>query len=127
MEVYREILPESYLLVVADDTLLSDDEPEKPLRKALSRAARSGKISIWIDCSQLEQLPPQTAEMLARYCRKLDKQGISLILCHLSEALGQLLLAQVPELSGCVLPTLLDAEQHCGQQVNRPRLRRQAC
>lgn len=119
MEVYREILPESYLLILVDEVPPTTDS-RKALSQALSRAARSGKASIWLDCSNLHQLPGQAPELLHHYCAKLRRRGISLLLCHLSEAVGRELLAQQPGISAFMVPTLLDAQQYCRQRVNRP-------
>ncbi|TGE19841.1 STAS domain-containing protein [Hymenobacter elongatus] len=113
MEVYREILPESYLLILADDVLPSTDYKDDALDRALSRAARSGKSSVWVDCSHLHHLPSDAAELLTYYYHKLTKHGMSLILCHLSAETQQELLALAPTLSVPIVRTLLDAEKYC--------------
>ncbi|RAK66850.1 STAS domain-containing protein [Hymenobacter edaphi] len=111
MEVYREILPESYLLILADDVPPSF-EREHALDYALRRAARSGKSSVWVDCSHLHHLPPDAAELLAYYHDRLARHGMSLVLCHLTEdvrlELQALTAAPLP-----VVSTLLDAERYC--------------
>jgi hypothetical protein len=122
MEVYREILPESYLLILADDVPASSGSEDDALDRALSRAAKSGKSSIWVDCSHLHHLPSDAAELLSYYYHKLSKHGMSLILCHLSEAVQRELTALAPTLPLPILPTLLDAEKYCQQDVTmRPR------
>ncbi|OON68001.1 STAS domain-containing protein [Hymenobacter sp. CRA2] len=117
MEVYREILPESYLLILADDIPPSLDH-EEALDRALRRAARSGKSSVWVDCSHLHHLPPDAAELLLYYYRKLTRHGMSLVLCHLNETvqaeLERLTTARLP-----VVSTLLDAERYCHLPANR--------
>ncbi|RYU84312.1 STAS domain-containing protein [Hymenobacter persicinus] len=117
MEIYREILPESYLLILVDEALPTAPS-ETVLHQALSRAARSGKGSVWVDCSSLHQLPAHAAALLTRYGRKLNRQGVSLILCHLSEAVRKELLTQDPALAPLIVPTLLDAQQYCQQRIN---------
>ncbi|GAA4012401.1 hypothetical protein GCM10022408_26400 [Hymenobacter fastidiosus] len=117
MEVYREILPESYLLILVDEQATTDSD--RTLNLALGRAARSGKVSIWVDCSNVHQLPAHAAKLLVRYGRKLIKNGISLLLCHLSDTVRRELLTQDPDLNSLIMPTLLDAEQYCQQRVNR--------
>ncbi|MCB2376116.1 STAS domain-containing protein [Hymenobacter sp. BT635] len=121
MEVYREILPESYLLILADDVPSSTDQEDDALDRALSRATRSGKSSIWVDCSHLHHLPPDAAELLTYYYHKLSRHGMSLILCHLSDDIRQELLGLAPTLNVPIVPTLLDAEKYCQQHVNMPR------
>lgn len=110
MEVYREILPNSYLLILADD-----DAPtaEAQLSSALRLASRSGKPSIWVDCSHLHHLPLSSLRVLLRYYRRLRARQVPLVLCHLGEAAHQLL-AKLPTAS-CppVVPSLLDAERYC--------------
>ncbi|GAA3922480.1 hypothetical protein [Hymenobacter algoricola] len=120
MEVYREILPESYLLILVDDIPPRADA-DQILHKSLRRAAHGGKASVWVDCSNLRQLPGHAAELLRRYRLRLGQRGISLILCHLSEEVCQALLTQDASLSSLVVPTLLDAQRYCQQRVNRQR------
>lgn len=120
MEVYREILPESYLLILADDVPASF-EREDALDCALRRAARSGKSSVWVDCSHLQHLPTDAADLLAYYHDKLAEHGMSLVLCHLTDAVR----AELEALNRRPLPvvsTLLDAERYC----HRPRAIRYA-
>ncbi|TGE27083.1 STAS domain-containing protein [Hymenobacter metallicola] len=118
MEVYREILPESYLLILADDVPTSPDHEDDALDRALSRAARSGKSSVWVDCSHLHHLPSDSAELLTYYYHKLSKHGMSLVLCHLNDTVRQELTVLTPSLNLPIVPTLLDAEKYCQQHVN---------
>ncbi|GAB2969599.1 hypothetical protein GCM10027048_45600 [Hymenobacter coalescens] len=113
MEVYREILPESYLLILADD-IPPSLEHEDALDRALRRASRSGKSSVWLDCSHLHHLPPDAVELLAYYHQKLASHGMSLVLCHLTDTVR----AELENLTTAPLPivsTLLDAERYCHQ------------
>ena len=118
MEVYREILPESYLLILADDVPATFTQ-EDALDYALRRAARSGKSSVWVDCSHLQHLPADAADLLAYYHDKLAEHGMSLVLCHLNDTVRK----ELQALQHSPLPvvsTLLDAERYCHQQ---PRVR----
>ncbi|UYZ58971.1 STAS domain-containing protein [Hymenobacter latericus] len=120
MEVYREILPESYLLILADDIPTTVDD-EDALDRALRRASRSGKSSVWVDCSHLHHLPPDTAELLGYYYQRLARHGMSLVLCHLNAEVR----AELELLSATPLPvvdTLLDAEKYCHQELQNRRL-----
>jgi anti-anti-sigma regulatory factor len=117
MEVYREILPESYLLILADDIPPTPNH-EDALDRALGRAARSGKSSVWVDCSHLHHLPPDAAELLTYYQRKLNSYGMSLVLCHLTDTVR----AELQQLSSTpfsIVSNLLDAERFCHQPQPR--------
>ncbi|WP_324674958.1 STAS domain-containing protein [Hymenobacter sp. GOD-10R] len=116
-EVYREILPESYLLILAPErhTLGS-----VPLAQALFGAAHSGKPSVWIDCSELHQLSTHTCQVLLHYHQQFTKRGIQLILCHLEPAIEQELVDASPAQPPTIVPTLLDADTYChAQRVSR--------
>lgn len=113
MEVYREILPESYLLILADD---NEPAGSSQLSYALRRALRSGKPSIWIDCSHLHNLSFSTLRVLLRYYRRLQERHIPLVLCHLDGPVGQLLAKLPTALRPPVVPSLLDAERYCRTQ-----------
>jgi STAS domain len=110
MEVYREILPNSYLLILANDHASA---AETQLTAALRLASRSGKPSIWVDCSHLQHLPLSSLRVLLRYYRRLRARKVALVLCHLGDAAHQML-AKLPTAS-CppVVPSLLDAERYC--------------
>ncbi|MBX0291440.1 STAS domain-containing protein [Hymenobacter sp. HSC-4F20] len=114
MEVYREILPESYLLILADD---GDAAGGPQLSCALRRALRSGKPSIWIDCSHLHNLSFPTLRVLLRYYRRLQERHIPLVLCHLDGPVGHLLAKLPTALRPPVVPSLLDAERYCRIQL----------
>jgi hypothetical protein len=113
MEVYREILPNSYLLILAPEqhTLGS-----VPLAQALYRAGHSGKRSVWIDCSNLEHLNNATCKLLFYYHQQFKQRDISLILCHLEPTAEQTLLQACPVTPPVVMPTLLDADNYCHTQ-----------
>lgn len=109
MEVYREILPQSYLLI------LTDSEPKDltPLSYALRLASRSGKSNIWIDCSHVTKMPFSVLRVLVRYYRRLLARNVSLVLCHVSDAAHQQMAKLATADRPPVMPSLLDAEQYC--------------
>ncbi|SMB95212.1 hypothetical protein SAMN00120144_1889 [Hymenobacter roseosalivarius DSM 11622] len=110
MEIHREILPESYLLILAED----HTHPEEyGLARALQQAARSGKPSIWVDCSSLRHISGRALALLTSYCQRLRRRNTQLVLCHLAEEV-QDSLKDTPE-AACppIVPTLLDAELYC--------------
>lgn len=110
MEVHREILPNSYLLILAED-----DAPatEQQLIYALRLASRSGKPSVWVDCSHLHRLPLSSLRILLRYYRRLRRQQVQLVLCHLGETAHQLFAKLPTAICPPVVPSLLDAERYC--------------
>ncbi|OUJ75838.1 STAS domain-containing protein [Hymenobacter crusticola] len=107
-EVYREILPQSYLLILAPErhTLGS-----VPLAQALYAAGHSGKPSVWVDCSELHQLSARTCQILLHYHQQYAQRGIQLVLCHLEPGIEQALLDACPTTPPTIVPTLLDADQ----------------
>ncbi|SNR54170.1 STAS domain-containing protein [Hymenobacter mucosus] len=116
MEVYREILPQSYLLILTDTDPTDAGAPAASLAYALRRASRSGKSSIWVDCSHLRRLPLSALRVLLRYYRRLQQRNVSLVLCHVGTATHQLA-AKLPTAAfPAVLPSLLDAERYCNRR-----------
>ena len=110
MEIYREILPNSYLLILTDGSAAS---PKEQLTYALQLASRSGKASIWVDCSHLNNLPLSSLRVLMRYYRRLRLRQIPLVLCHLGSDTHQLVAKLPTALCPPVVPSLLDAERYC--------------
>jgi len=106
--VYHELLPESYLLILAPG---QGDEPEKILDQELSRASRSGKRAVWVDCQRLHTLSTEGAGLLCAYHQQLAAHGVRLVLTHVSEPARQQLLRWAPTGRLCIVPTLLDAAQ----------------
>ncbi|MBC6991091.1 STAS domain-containing protein [Hymenobacter sp. BT491] len=111
MEIQREILPESYLLILTDEeNSLLDQEA---LALALRSAVRSGKPSIWVDCSQLHRLPAPTISLLVGYYRRLQQRNVQLVLCHLDDSLQHAFSQTSAATQVPVVPTLLDADLYC--------------
>lgn len=121
MNVYREILPDSYLLILSGSAT-SDDLPH--LQQALNRAAASGKTSIWLDCSALANFPAAAIRLLSDYYLRFQSRRLALVLCHLTDAAAATLQllpwAQRPP----VVATLLEAATYCRSQP-RPATPRQ--
>ncbi|RYU80240.1 STAS domain-containing protein [Hymenobacter persicinus] len=110
LEVYHEILPDSYLLILAENAELPE---EVALAKLLRQAARSGKSYIWIDCSHIHQLSQQALTLLLRYYQRLRRRHMPLVLCHLDEGLQQLFRKLPDTTRPPIVPTLLDADAYC--------------
>lgn len=107
MRVYREILPNSFLLILTG----SGESVMAPLliTDALETACCSGKTSIWIDCSQVSQLSAGLLSLLEHYTVQLLRLGITLVVCHPPDSL----VAARPEVELLLAPSLLDAELQC--------------
>jgi len=110
MSVYREILPDSYLIILTDAYQASEVEV---LQRALLRAGSSGKAHVWVDCSEWHQPSEEVIHLLGEFYLQLQHRHIELILCHL-EADVQQAVQQLPTNSQPpVLATLLDASLYC--------------
>lgn len=104
--VYHELLPESYLLILAPGR---PGEPESVLARWLRRALRSGRASVWVDCGMLNSLSAGDARLLWRAHFQLQKQHAQLVLVHVPERVKRELLEQERGPAPCMVPTLLDA------------------
>ena len=110
MEIHREILPESYLLILAED----HTHPEEyGLARALQQAARSGKPSIWVDCSSLRHISGRAMALLSSYYQRLRRRNTQLVLCHLAEDVQESLKAVPENAYPPIVSTLLDAALYC--------------
>jgi len=90
MQVYHEILPRAYRLLLVQD---QDQQSALPLlREALRRAARSGKRQVRIDC-HLPRLDIGTLRLLARYRLRLRAVGIRFLIRQFTPAPANLLAA----------------------------------
>jgi anti-anti-sigma regulatory factor len=116
MNVYREILPDSYLLILCGPAC-ADDLPH--LQRALNRAGASGKASIWLDCSALASMPAAAMRLLSDYHLRFQRRRLSLVLCHLTDAAAATLQLLPWALRPPVVATLLEAATYCRSQ---PRL-----
>lgn len=104
--VFHELLPESYLIILAPG-------PETPSELALAHrlrcAERSGKPEVWVDCSLLSELSGEAARLLWDTHYRLQEQFARLVLVHVAEPVRQMLLAQHLGPMPRIVPTLLDA------------------
>ena len=87
MDVYRETLPDRYLLIVCGAA--DGAAAERTLERALHRASRSGKPAVWVDCSLAAGLSERAAQLLLAYAHHLPGMGSGLVLCHVADALRQ--------------------------------------
>ena len=118
MDVYREILPDSYLLIVTGTCQVTEAEV---LQRALRRAGGSGKASVWVDCSELHHPSITVIQLLAEFYVRLRKRHIQLILCHLEEDVRQAVEQLPPSSQPLMLGTLLDASLYC-RNLHTPHL-----
>jgi len=86
LAVYRDKLPESYLLVVASENQTHD---ASALDRALHRAGRSGKRHVWLDCSLWEagDVSSEACLLLRAYHEAFTTVGITMVVAHASEEL----------------------------------------
>lgn len=106
--VYREQLPESYLLVLGPGTA---GEPEEALAHWLNCARTSGKPAVWVDCGMLSSLSDEAAALLLASHYQLQQVHSHLVLVHVPQRVAKELLERAPGAVPCIVPTLLDAAQ----------------
>lgn len=104
--VYHELLPDSYLLILAPSRI---EEPEAALAHSLRCAERSGKSSVWVDCGMLHSLSDEAARLLWGAHRHLQQKDAQLVLVHVPERVKKDLLKREQGPAPCMVPTLLDA------------------
>ncbi|UOQ96845.1 hypothetical protein MUN81_16540 [Hymenobacter sp. 5317J-9] len=112
--VYHELLPESYLLILAPSR---SDEPEAALAHSLHCAQRSGKPAVWVDCGMLHTLSDEAAQLLWGAHHQLEEKHAQLVLVHVPERVRKDLLKRELGPAPCMVPTLLDA----ARQLASPR------
>ncbi len=103
---YHELLPHSYLLILAPG---ANGEPETALDHWLKCAQRSGKPAVWVDCGMLSSLSDEAACLLWASHHELQKHHAQLVLVHVPDRVKKELLAKEAGPSPCIVPTLLDA------------------
>ncbi|GAA3962549.1 hypothetical protein [Hymenobacter antarcticus] len=104
--VYHELLPESYLIILAPT---QQGQLETALAHQLKCAQRSGKAAVWVDCGMLQSLSAEAARLLWRLHHCLREQRAELVLVHVPEPVKKVLLAQEAGPALSIVPTLLDA------------------
>ncbi|MBO2012675.1 hypothetical protein [Hymenobacter negativus] len=104
--VYHELLPESYLLILAPGR---EGGPETGLAHWLKCAQRSGKPAVWVDCGMLKSLSSEAIRLLWNSHYQLQEKHAQLVLVHVPERVRKELLEQELGPAPCIVPTLLDA------------------
>lgn len=109
--VHQELLPDIYLLVLAQDPT---NPSEAELAHHLRCAVQSGKPAVWVDCRLLNTLSATAARLLCVCHRRLQKRGAQLVLCRLSDALAQVLhrLCAGPRPAPHLVESLDEAAEH---------------
>ncbi|OON69249.1 STAS domain-containing protein [Hymenobacter sp. CRA2] len=97
MDVYHEILPDRYVLLLADSPAPSAGTAADTLARCLLQACRSGKTSVWIDCSRLHHLPTAARDLLMRYQKRLGRRSMRLVFSPASAAVQQAFADVAPE------------------------------
>jgi anti-anti-sigma regulatory factor len=110
--VYHELLPESYLLILAPGRT---EEPEAALAHSLHCAQRSGKAAVWIDCGMLHSLSDEAARLLWGAHHQLEAKHAKLVLVHVPDRVRRDLLKRELGPAPCIVPTLLDAARQTTQ------------
>lgn len=80
MNVYHEILPDRYVLLLADGAGPDADSAPDSLARCLRQACHSGKTSVWIDCSRLHSLPAAARDLLLYYRQRLSRRSVRMVL-----------------------------------------------
>ncbi|MBF9221133.1 STAS domain-containing protein [Hymenobacter ruricola] len=112
--VYHELLPDSYLLILAPSRA---DEPEAALAHSLHCAQRSGKPAVWVDCGMLHSLSDEAAGLLWGAHHQLEEKHAQLVLVHVPERVKKDLLQRELGPAPCMVPTLLDAARQQATQA----------
>ncbi|GAB2940588.1 hypothetical protein GCM10027048_01200 [Hymenobacter coalescens] len=97
MDVYHEILPDRYVLLLADSPTPAPGTAADTLARCLLQACRSGKTSVWIDCSRLHHLPTAARDLLLRYQKRLGRRAVRLVLSPASAAVHAAFADVAPE------------------------------
>ncbi|WP_160328167.1 STAS domain-containing protein [Solirubrum puertoriconensis] len=80
MDVYHEILPDRYVLLLTESPVSANGTAADTLARCLLQAWRSGKTSVWVDCSRLHHLPANARDLLLRYQKRLGRRSVKLVL-----------------------------------------------
>jgi anti-anti-sigma regulatory factor len=106
LDVYREVLPNGYLLILSPEASSTD---EVKLSRALHRATRSEKQAILIDFSLVDNLSEEAIELLLAYAYMLHAQDRRLILCHVPQPVQHHFIYLDAASQPLLVPSLLDA------------------
>lgn len=97
MNVYHEILPDRYVLLLSDSTPSAASAAPDSLARCLQQAYHSGKTSVWIDCSRLQSLSAAARDLLLRYRQRLGRRSVRLVLSLASPNIRQAFADVAPE------------------------------
>jgi hypothetical protein len=97
MDVHHEILPDRYLLLLTDATTPATGSAADTLARCLQQAWRSGKTSVWVDCSRLHHLPTAARDLLLRYQKRLGRRAVRLVLSRANTNVQQAFDGVAPE------------------------------
>ncbi|WP_303310851.1 hypothetical protein [Hymenobacter sp. BT730] len=106
MRIDREILHNSYLLILSNEP----DPALASLREALQRAGRSGRPNIWVDCSHMDELEDQALTLVMQEASRLRQIGVQVVLCHPPASCRLPAHTGLPEDQLLIAASLLDAE-----------------
>jgi anti-anti-sigma regulatory factor len=107
LDVYREMLPNGFLLILSPD--VASLHGEVKLSRALHRASRSEKRAVLIDCSLVEYLTDEAVELLLAYSFILRAQSRRLVLCHVPNSVRYHFLHLDPASQPLLVSSLLEA------------------
>jgi len=107
LDVYRETLPNGFLLILSPD--IATQRGEVKLTRALHRASRSEKRAVLVDCSLVERLTEEAVDLLLAYAYMLRAQSRRLVLCHVPNAVTHHFLGIDPASQPLLVSSLLDA------------------
>ena len=107
LDVFREILPDGFLLILSPD--IADPHGEVKLSRALHRASRSEKRAVLVDCSLVERLTDEAVELLLAYSFILQAQCRRLVLSHVPNAVRYHFLDLDPASQPLLVSSLLEA------------------
>ena len=115
LDVYREMLPNSFLLILSPD--MSPVLDEVKLSRALHRASRSNKPAILMDFSLVSSLSEEVIELVLAYAFVLRAQGRRLILCYVPESAHHHFLYLDAASQPLLVPSVLDAMHEVERQT----------
>ena len=116
--VYHELLPESYLLILAPSRT---DDSEAALAHSLHCAQRSGKAAVWIDCGMLHSLSDEAAQLLWGAHHQLEAKQAKLVLVHVPERVRRDLLKASMDECGKRFPAGADKYSAAVKSWEAPR------
>ncbi|QJX48277.1 hypothetical protein HMJ29_15615 [Hymenobacter taeanensis] len=106
LDVYREVLPNGFLLILSPEASPTD---EIKLSRALHRATRSDKQAILIDFGLVDHISEEAIELLLAYAYMLHSQERRLILCHVPQPVQHNFIFLDAASQPLLVPSLLDA------------------